>query len=106
MAGHHFRDLLDDVAALEVEDAVGELALHPGVEVRKRGDGAGDDEIERLRQGFRPGVDHFHVLEPQGLGDGLGDDGFLAHGIAQREPGLREQDGQRDAREAAAGAEV
>ena len=106
VAGHHFRDFLDNVAALEVQDALGELSLHPGVEVRERGDGAGDDETELLREGLRAGIDHLHVLEPQGLGDGLGDDGFLAHRIAQGEPGLREQDGQRDAREAAAGAEV
>ena len=63
VAGHDFRDLFDDVAALEVEDAVGELAFDPGIEVRERGDGAGDDEVEALRKGFRAGVDNLHVLK-------------------------------------------
>ncbi len=63
VAGHDFRDLFHDVSALEVEDAFGELAFDPGIEVRERGDGAGDDEVEALRQGLRAGVDHLHVLK-------------------------------------------
>ena len=48
-----------------------------------------------LKARASPGVDHLHVLKAQSRRNRLGDNGFLAHGVAQDESGLREQNGQR-----------
>ena len=103
---HQGGDFLVEVAAFEVEDAAGEFALDPRVEVRQGGDGARNDEVEAVREALRAGIDDADIGKPHALGHFRRDEGLLAHGVAEGKPGAGEQDGQRDARETAAGAEV
>ena len=103
---HDFRNLFDDVAALETEDAAGEAALDPWIQVRKRSDRPGDDKVEGLAKGLGAGVDNHDIVQIQRLGNGLCHKGLLSHRVTERETGLGKEDGKGNAGKAAAGAEI
>ena len=98
-AGHGPDNFFVHIAPLQVEDAAGVFPVHPWIEIVQGGYGPRNDIVEGVRKRFGPGVYHGYVWELNGFRYAARHQGFLADGIAQGEPRLREQDGQRDAGE-------
>lgn len=112
-----FRDggeFFGEVAAFEVKDAVWELveagALYffadPVHELRELGDGAGDDEVHLAVNFFDAAVEGDGVGEAEAFDAVLHDFDFLADRVDEEEAGFGEGNGEGDAGETAAGADV